>query len=351
MKIAVVASPYIEVPPLTYGGAERKVSMICEGLLERGHEVILFAKPGSTGPASRIVFYGSRVGRFRRPVHGFDFAMLLAMVELAVLFKKYRKDIDVVNNFARVAYGQVAAFLGIPLVQSFGSPVNDCSLRRLGNIANSRFALVANSVSLRQSSKLFPERWNVVHNPVDLGRKHKPGADSVTSALVYLGRITYVKGVHIAIMAALIAGREIDICGDAFDESDRSYFERFVYPFVDGCKVRFHGAVDDKVKACVLSRSEAMLFPCLWDDPFPNTVLESLACGTPVVAFPRGGIPEMVVDGLNGFLCDDVYGIVKAISLLPTISRENCIYSVADRFSIDAISRDYESIYSALLSN
>jgi glycosyltransferase involved in cell wall biosynthesis len=161
---------------------------------------------------------------------------------------------------------------------------------------------------------------------------------------VFLGRIEEIKGPHLAIDVARETGRRLVIAGNVPDDH-RAYFERTIAPHVDGRAVTFVGAVDDAEKNRLLGSAAALLMPVLWEEPFGIVMAEALACGTPVIGLARGAVPEVVDDGVTGFVCEDVRGMVQAVGRVSRLSRQACRSDAERRFSDTAIVDAYERLY------
>jgi glycosyltransferase involved in cell wall biosynthesis len=188
--------------------------------------------------------------------------------------------------------------------------------------------------------------WHVVYNGVPVGAyDFRPGVSS-DAPLMFLGRIEWIKGAHLAIEAARAAGRRIVIAGNIPVEH-RDYFRQYIEPSIDGDRVSFVGPVDDQQKNELLGRAAALLMPILWDEPFGIVMAEALACGTPVIGLRRGAVPEIVNDGVTGFVADDVAGLVAGINRVTTIDRAACRASAESLFSDRVIVDAYESLYYA----
>ncbi len=170
----------------------------------------------------------------------------------------------------------------------------------------------------------------------------RDGGRCSTASIRRPGRIERIKGTHTAIHIAKAAGRSLVIAGNV---ADQAYFDAEVAPHIDGRLVRYVGEVDDAAKNRVLGASAALLMPIEWDEPFGIVMAEAFACGTPVIGFSRGSVPEVVRDGVNGFLAGTVAEASRAVQRLHRIDRDMVRRDCEQRFSSDAIVRAYEDIY------
>jgi glycosyltransferase involved in cell wall biosynthesis len=189
----------------------------------------------------------------------------------------------------------------------------------------------------------------VVYNGVPLGTYRPNSAVPPDAPLAFLGRLERIKGVHLAIEVAQRSGRRLRIAGPAHREH-QAYFREQVLPHVDGKHIEYIGPIDDTGKNELLGSSAALLMPVLWDEPFGIVMAEALACGTPVVGLRRGSVPEIVEDGVTGFVCDSVADMVTAVKRISTIDRRACRAACEQKFSDFAITEAYLHLYSALIS-
>jgi len=186
--------------------------------------------------------------------------------------------------------------------------------------------------------------WRVVPNGVPLKSYSFRRDVAVNAPLVFLGRIEEVKGPHLAIEVAKRSGRKLLIAGNVPDDQ-RRWVEARVFPHIDGEQIRYAGPVDDAQKNDLLGIGAALLMPILWQEPFGIVMTEAMACGTPVLGLRRGSVPEVIVDGVTGFVADTVDELVAAVGKLPQLNRHDCRKHVEAYFSEDKIVSTYESLY------
>ncbi len=189
--------------------------------------------------------------------------------------------------------------------------------------------------------------WHLVYNGVPMEAFRFNASVAADAPLVFLGRIEHIKGTHLAIEIARRAGMPLVIAGNVPSEH-QDYFDKNVKPWIDGSSVKYVGPVDDRQKNELLSQARALLMPILWEEPFGIVMGEALACGTPVVGLSRGSVPEVVEDGVTGFVRDSVDGLVEAVGKIKEISRANCRSSAKQKFSDDVVVQNYLKIYHAL---
>jgi glycosyltransferase involved in cell wall biosynthesis len=297
----------------------------------RGHDVTLVATADSSTDVRVVSAFDERpLGM------GEDVAPeLVQTLEARDAIERIRPD--VVHDHAFVS--PVAAPAGVPYVvtaHSAGHRPFDEYYRRLSE----RVALVA--ISRAQLRHLPDARWAAtIPNAIDVSSF--PVGDGGED-FVFLGRIAREKGAHLAAEAAHRAGASLVLAGRVEVPEEEAYFEERLRPLIDD-RVLFLGEVDTEQKRSLLAGARALLFPIEWDEPFGMVVVEALACGTPVVAFRRGAVPELVEDGVTGFVVDDVEGMIDAMGEIGRLDRAACRRSVEGRFDIDRMVRDYEALY------
>lgn len=333
LKIALTADPEIPVPPLHYGGIERIVDLIARGLTLRGHEVTLFAHPDSDTPARLIAWpgrsSGSRVDTMRN-------ATLLAR-------NVFSGDFDVIHSFSRLAYLSALLPLGLPKIMSYQREISPDTVNLAYGLSRGSLSFTAISHWMIKNVKHIGH-WDMVPNGVPLDRYDCRGSVGPDAPLVFLGRIEEIKGPHLAIEIARRSGLKLVIAGNIPDEK-RAWVEAHVLPHVDGDHVRYIGAVDDAQKNSLLSQAAALLMPILWEEPFGIVMAEAMACGTPVLGLARGAVPEVVEDGVTGFVRDSVDDLVGMVGQLAKIDRLACRARVEQLYSDEVIVDRYLEVY------
>jgi glycosyltransferase involved in cell wall biosynthesis len=345
MRVLITADPYIPVPPVHYGGIERVIDVLIRELVRRGHQVTLVAHPGSRTPA-RLVPYGE-------PPHSGYRIRAKELMQVGTALWRERREVDVVHSF-----GRLAALLPIlprrqlPKIQSYqrdGVPWT--SVSRAARLAGSSlvFTGCSSSVYLRRSLDERGSEWRTVFNCVDLATYTPRLSVAPDAPLVFLGRLDPIKGAHDAIAIARGAGRRLVIAGNRVtDGPDAGYFDARIAPHVDDVRVCYVGPVDDAQKNRLLGEAAALLMPIAWEEPFGIVMAESFACGTPVIAFARGSVPEVVRAGVNGFACRSMEEAIAAVGLLAGLDRAAVRADCEARFAGPVIADAYESLYHEL---
>lgn len=341
VRIVITADPYLPVPPRFYGGIERVVDLLVRGLSSRGHEVTLFAHPDSR-TAATLWPYGA-------PPHSTRTARLRELAQVGCGLWSLRRSVDVVHSFGRLAaLAPVLPLRGLPKIQSYQRAISWDGVHHAVRLGGDSIVFTGCSTSMYAGThaRASDVQWRTIFNGVDMTRYTPVTQVACDAPLVFLGRLERIKGAHHAIAIARRARRRLIVAGNIVAESpDARYFECEVAPHVDGDRVRYVGPVDDEQKNHLLGAAAALLMPIEWDEPFGIVMAEALACGTPVIAFPRGSVPEVIVDGMNGFHASDVDAAVAAVGQLARIDRAAVRVDAERRFGHEAIVEEYERLY------
>lgn len=340
LRIAVVAPPWIPVPPPGYGGIETVVDLLCEALVSRGHEVTLFAAPGSQSTAHVSspleCAYPSEIGSSLRESD--HVACAWAEIDLAA---KLGEPFDVVHDHSGFTALAMADRLSAPVVHTVHGPFDETTspfYQRHGHKAR----LVSISRSQAASAPAGVQVDDAVPNPIAVDRW--PLRVRKHDYLLWAGRMDPVKGAHRAIKAARLAGRRLVLAGPV-QPGQEQYFRTLVEPHIDGRMVRYVGEVGGIAKQELFANAAALLMPLSWLEPFGMVMVEALACGTPVIAFAEGAAAEIVLDGENGFLVADATGMAHATERLSSLHPERCRASVLERYDVSIAAAGYERVY------
>jgi glycosyltransferase involved in cell wall biosynthesis len=332
VRILVTADPQLPVPPRLYGGIERVIALLIEGLVARGHDVCLVAHRESHVPCQVIPYEAETEG-----------AVPMARRAMTIAQAVWSFRPDVVQSFGRLATLAPILPWPTPKVMSYQREVTTRTVQWARTLAGGSLTFTGCSRQLISKIAGVGE-WHVVYNAVPTDRLRATTAVADDAPLAFLGRIEHIKGAHVAIEVAKRTGRRLVIAGNVPSEA-RSYFDAEIAPNVDGAHIRYVGPVDDVQKADLLGGAAALLMPILWEEPFGIVMAEALACGAPVLGLRRGSVPEVVDDGTTGFVADDVEGLVAAVAKIGTLDRGACRRAAETRFSPTALVDTYESIY------
>ena len=342
MRIAEVAPPWLAVPPIGYGGIEWVVSLLADSLTERGHDVTLFATGDSITKAHLEYVFDTAPGpKLIQDIWHDTMHTAWAMRDPA--------RFDIFHVHTPWSALLAPALLGFPTVHTLHGNFTE-DMKRLYTLLGERVWFVAISESQRS---YMPElRYGgVVYNGIDV-EAHRFRAEK-DDFLLFLGRAGAVKGPHLAVRAAREAGIRIVLVVKIADPAEEEHWKRVVVPELPDDAVVLHEiGFDEKVD--LLSRAKAVLFPIAWDEPFGLVMIEAMACGTPVIATPRGSVPEVVADGETGFIVSvENYPqeAAAAIRRLGEIDPGACRARVEERFSSEAMVQGYEDVFERVLAS
>ncbi|HEX7182183.1 MAG TPA: glycosyltransferase family 4 protein [Thermoanaerobaculia bacterium] len=340
MRIAQVAPLYESVPPQLYGGTERVVSYLTEELVRQGHEVTLFAS-GDSETRARLVASCPRSLRLSSDCVD-QFVHHVVMLE--EVFRR-AESFDIIHF--HIDYFHFPLSRRHPSVRHVTTLHGRLDIPDLVPLYLEFPEMPVVSISDNQRKPLPWLNWvATVHHglPPDLQTwKDEPG-----DHLLFLGRISEEKRPDLAIEIARRAGMPLKIAAKV-DDADQAYFEEVIQPLLAQPGVEFLGEVGEQEKGGLLGGARALLFPIDWPEPFGMVMIEALACGTPVIAFRRGSVPEVMEPGRTGFICESADEAVAAVGRLPEISRRECRRVFEERFTAGRMARDYVKIYERLL--
>ena len=337
VRIGLIASPWVAVPPVAYGGTEQVLDVLARGLQRAGHDVRLFATGDSTCPVPTTWVLERAVGvDAARPA-----------TELRQVINAYRSVeglVDVVHDhtLAGPVYAQMVS--GVPVVTTnhgpFGGELGDYYRAISGTVP-----IIA--ISRHQASTARDTIVSaIIHHGVDVHAM--PVGDGRGGYALFMGRMTPDKGVHAAIRIARAAGVPLRIAAKMQEPAERAYFDAEVAPLL-GDGVEFLGEVGGAAKLELLGAAECLLNPLAWPEPFGMVMIEALACGTPVVATPVGAVAEIVDDGITGFVRASGVDLSEAVRQVPTLDRGACRAAVEERFSADRMVGDHVTLYESVV--
>jgi glycosyltransferase involved in cell wall biosynthesis len=339
LRIAMLAPPWISIPAPGYGGVESVVSALTETLVRRGHAVTLFCAPGSVSRADVVTLLDRTYpDEIERSLYEVDHvARAFDEIDGASDHDRF----DVVHDHCGFTGLAMANRLDTPLVHTLHGPFTAetaAFYARHGDKA----ALVG--ISRAQLSSAPPGLGAIpaIPNPIDL--RAWPLQERKGDYLLWIGRMTPEKGPHRAIAAARAVDVPLVLAG-VIQPGQQAFFDREVAPHIDGERVRFVGEVGGSAKRSLFGRARGLLMPIRWNEPFGMVMVEALACGTPVIAFPEGAARELVIDGKTGFLVDDERAMGVAVGRLPQISARDCRAWVSQNCDVEVVAAAYERTY------
>ena len=332
LRIMLTADPELPVPPKFYGGIERIIALLAEGLTSRGHDVVLIANEESTAPG-RLVPYPRT-----------DSRVVSRIVNTAAIGRAaacHRPD--VIHSFGRLASLAATFSTAVPKIMSYQREITPRSVALGLRLGGGQLTFTACSNRMLTGVRHMTP-WRVIYNAVDTDRYQFSAGVGPDAPLIFLGRVEPNKGPQVAIEIARRTGRRLIIAGNVPAEH-QEFFDTEIKPFLDGHRTQYLGPVDDRAKHELLSTAAALLMPIQWEEPFGIVMAEALACGTPVIGLSRGAVPEVVTHGLTGFVCDTVDEMHQAVADVGVIDRATCRAAAESRFSRDVLVDAYVSLY------
>jgi glycosyltransferase involved in cell wall biosynthesis len=331
--------PGILVPPNGYGGHERLVYMFAKEYARLGHEVHLLVTRGSSVEGCTVHGYGKE-GFPPKKSDAF-----LAIPKAWWFLYKNRNKFDLIHNFGRLAYLLPVLNHSVKKIMTYGREISRSNIININNLKNRNLVFTGCSSNLVSRGNVAG-RWETVYNAIDFSKYTLVDNVAEGAPLMFLGRIERVKGCHTAIKVALETGNKLFIGGNISPlEDEQKYFEEEIKPFIDGNQIIFLGALNDKEKNYYLGQSKALLFPIEWDEPFGMVMVEAMVCGTPVLAFNRGSVAEVLDDGITGYICESILEMKTKLFELGSIYRSKCRNQAFKRFDVSEIAIQYLSLF------
>jgi len=347
LKIAQVAPLFLRIPPKKYGGLESVVYDLTNELVKRGHEVTLFAT-GDSKTKAKLISITPR-GLIEQGTSWQN--PLLNLLNLYKAFKLASR-FDIIHTHIDTYELFFPSFSKTPTLHTIHNPL----LSKKGLSFNTRLKIFNffrnnNFVAISQSQKKLSQPKlkfiDVVYNGIDLERfKFNP---SPKNHFIWIGRLHKDKGIENAIRAAKKAGVRLLLAGRKESESEKNYFEKIIKPMIKNSKISYVGEIPLKRKIKFFREAKALIYPIEWEEPFGLVMIEAMACGTPVIAYPKGAVPEIVEDKKTGFLCQNINQVVQAIKKINEIKRLDCRKHVEKNFSAEIMAKNYLKIYYKIL--
>lgn len=339
MRIAQVAPLFESVPPRLYGGTERVVSWLTEKLVDFGHDVTLFASGDSVTNAQLVPACKQAL---RLDADCIDHtAHHILMLEK--VFSR-ASEFDLIHFHSDYWHFPLSRRQRVPCITTLHGRLD---IPDLVPLYEEFREMPVVSISNAQRDPLPWLNWRAtVHHGLPSGSLSLGSGKG--GYLAFLGRISPEKGVDQAIQIATKAGIKVKLAAKV-DRGDREYFEKTIEPMLKHPLVEFIGEIGADQKSEFLGNAMALLVPIVWPEPFGLVMIEAMACGTPIIAYPRGSVPEIVVNKLNGFIVKDVDSAVRAVERIDEIDRAGCRKYFEHYFTDERMAREYVSVYSHLI--
>jgi glycosyltransferase involved in cell wall biosynthesis len=341
VRIGMIAPPWFPIPPHRYGGIEFVVSMLTEGLVARGHDVTLFAS-GDSRTRARLSYV------FEQAPH--ESLGVSPNVEVVHSLQAYElaPEFDLIHDHdggaSRIMGALVHRLVGTPVVATLHGPADSHTQEILSALRDDlRFIAISD-----YQRRGFPELCFAGTIPNAVAVEQLPYSTEKEDYFLFMGRMIADKGAHSAVEVANRLGVRLILAGKVNEQREREYFSREVEPHLAD-RIHFRGEVDHDTKTQLYLRARCTLFPIQWPEPFGLVMIESLAAGTPVIAFRQGSVPEVIEHGRTGFIVDSLEQMVEAARHIDEIDPAECRRAAEERFGVEPFLDAHERAYELLL--
>jgi glycosyltransferase involved in cell wall biosynthesis len=345
LRVALLAPPWIPVPPTGYGGIELMIAELAGGLVRRGVDVALLAPPGSWSSAQVVPLlerhHANEIGETL-----FDIDHLARALEVIDEAASRGRPFDIVHDHSGFALVAVADRVDVPVLHTVHGPFTPDTYAFYSR-HGSKVWVSGLTRSQLDAAPSGLRCVGAIPNPLNVNAW--PLVSDKEPYLLWVGRMTPEKGPHRAIAVASQAGWRLVIAGP-IQPGQREFFDAEVAPHLDGEQVRYVEEVSGRQKRELFAHASALLMPIRWPEPFGMVMIEAMACGTPVLAFDEGSVPEVVVNGESGYIVKDETEMAAALRLLGELDPVRCRACVAERFSVELVSGAYEAAYRQVIA-
>jgi len=338
MKILIVMDPGILIPVTGYGGHERLVEMFALEYQRLGHEVHLLVTNGSSASGCTVHGFGKE---------GFPLAKKDANKAIFTAWKflwKHRKSFDLIHNFGRLIYLLPVWNCKVKKIMTYGREITGSNINKLLKLPHNNIVFTGCSTNLISRSGAQGE-WHTVYNAIDFGKYKLKENLPPDAPMIFLGRIEKIKGCHTAIAVAKETGNKLIIAGNISPLiEEQLYYEEKIKPHIDGEQIIYVGQVNDTQKNEWLGKSKALLMPIEWNEPFGIVMIEAMACGTPVIAFNKGSVSEVISENITGYKVNNRIEMVNAVNKVHSLNRAIIRKEAMSRFDVNIIATQYISL-------
>jgi glycosyltransferase involved in cell wall biosynthesis len=339
MKILIIMDPGILVPPKGYGGHERLVALFAGEYCRLGHEVHLLVTSGSYIDGCTMHAFGKE----GFPPKKSD--ALKAIPSAWLFLLKHRNKFDFIHNFGRLVYLLPVLNNTVRKIMTYGREISNRNIQYINKLPNRNITFTGCSDNLVSRGSVAG-KWRTIYNAIDFNKYELKDTVREDAPLIFLGRIERVKGCHTAIAVAKATNNQLIIAGNISPLKDeQEYFRQEIAPHIDSKQIVYIGQVNDAQKNEYLGQSKALLFTIEWDEPFGIVMIESMACGTPVIAFNRGSVSEVVDEGISGYKVNSIEDMKKAVQRVDIINRRKCREQAEKRFDVKVIAGEYLNLF------
>lgn len=339
MKIAQLAPIWYPVPPRGYGGIELVVHLLTEGLVERGHEVTLFASGDSETKATLCSIYDNGPCELIGKVYP-------DLIHVMNAYYNHEGEFDIIHDHSGMIGPAIGGMTKTPVLHTLHGPATENAIR-LYKMMGTR--VYFNSISDYQRSQFGDLNFvGTVYNAVDQNKYHLE--ENKEDYLLFLARMNPQKGAHIAVQVANKMKMKLKMVTKISEPAEKEYFSKTVAPIINEKYCEIIGEIDIKLKALIYRKAKCLLMPIQWPEPFGLTMVEAMLSGTPVIAIRAGSVPEIIADGKTGYIVDNsVDEICEAIKKIDKIKPADCRNHAIENFSVEKNVTRYEETYQSIL--
>lgn len=345
MKIAQIAPIALAVPPKNYGGTERVVHNLTEELVKLGHEVTLFASGDSVTSAKLV----SVTPKSLKDLESSDpYGQNILTSQHLGLAYKMQDQFDIIHDHLAPVSLPTANVAKTPVVYTYHGPFTP-EVREIFSLLNKPYVVTISKKQAEHAGKQVNHAKTIYHG---MRMDHYPFSDSPEDYLLFVGRITEEKGVHHAIEVAKRVGKKLIIAAklETTFKPDVEYYEKLIKPELNE-QIQWIGPVGEEERNELMKNALCFLHPVTWPEPFGLTLIETMACGTPVIAFNLGSIPEVIADGKTGFVVETVEEMVDAVQKVHTIDRNVCRQFSLEHYSAKRMALEYVEVYKQIIAH
>jgi glycosyltransferase involved in cell wall biosynthesis len=338
MKILIIMDPGIMIPVKGYGGHERLVEMFAKEYHRLGHEVDLLITTGSHVKGCKV--HG--LGKEGFPPEKKDARK--AIFRAWKFLRKRRNDYDLIHNFGRLIYLLPVLNKKVKKIMTYGREIRARNIEYILKLPHRNLVFTGCSQNLIDRASV-PGEWHAVYNAIEFDKYDCKENLPEDAPLMFLGRIEKIKGCHTAIAVAKETNNKLIIAGNISPlAEEQEYFEKEIKPFIDEEQIIHVGGVNDEQKNYWLGKSKALLFPIEWNEPFGIVMIEAMACGTPVLAFNKGSVDEVVENGFTGFKLKTINEMEDHVKNIASTNRKTVREKAEKRFDVRTIANQYLSL-------
>ncbi len=348
MKIAMVSPPWFKIPPEGYGGIEVIVSLLADGLVDKGHEVTLFTVSSSSTKARMFSIFDKEM---KSCLDGPPSSFLNTALThtLASYIEISKGSYDIIHDHTWKEGLSCAAFIDTPVIHTVHGPLDEENIR-FYSLFKDHPGIYFVTISNYQQTRLAGLNYAAtVYNGIDFPRY--PYSEEKEDFFFYMGRFNEEKVPHLACEVAEKLGKKLILAGKVHEKAERSYFDQYIKPHLSN-DISYVGELGhwSEEKMRLFSSARGYLYPIQWDEPFGITMVEAMACGTPVVTFKRGSAPEVVAHGITGFVVETMDEFIDAVKHVDEISPQACHERAENMFTARGMVDNYERVYMKVLS-